>query len=287
MLFAVRFGLTFDSLLFMIRSNMTDAQPTLELADLRPPDPSEDRPEPCAFDAADRTLEMMRRHQRMLARLAEIGMALAETVEHQALAQRDLQDVGDRAGVAEVVGATITLAIKGDFGLVYTRISRAVRLTMALEARIDGDRRAWEAGVEAKRPAPTPPAEPERLTLADRVAERREEVDGLVREALEELIPDYDELEQLMEQVDERLCDREDYGDIMDRPIGEVFASICKDLGVKPDWSLWEEEDWAVEEARTQAKGSPYAGRPSKPVPEPPGRSQFEPAIPVHETGPP
>jgi hypothetical protein len=36
-----------------------------------------------------------------------------------------LQDVGDRAGVAEIIGGIVTLAIRGDFGLVYGRVARA------------------------------------------------------------------------------------------------------------------------------------------------------------------
>ncbi len=43
------------------------------------------------------------------------------------------------------------------------------------------------------------------------------------------------------------------------RPIGAVIALICKDLGATPDWERWAGEDWALEEARTRAPGSPYA----------------------------
>jgi hypothetical protein len=55
---------------------------------------------------------------------------------------------------------------------------------------------------------------------------------------------------------------------------------------VTPDWSLWEDEDWAIEEAAAQPRGSPYATRdpdpgsgdpggdpPDTPPPEPPRRT--------------
>jgi hypothetical protein len=39
--------------------------------------------------------------------------------------------------------------------------------------------------------------------------------------------------------------------DYMQRPIGAVIATICEDLEAAVDWSLWADEDWAIEEART------------------------------------
>jgi hypothetical protein len=48
--------------------------------------------------------------------------------------------------------------------------------------------------------------------------------------------------------------------DFQDRPLGATVALICRDLGLKPDWSQWAGEDWALAEARDRAPGSPYAG---------------------------
>jgi hypothetical protein len=52
--------------------------------------------------------------------------------------------------------------------------------------------------------------------------------------------------------------------DFQDRPLGTTVALICRGLGLKPDWSQWAGEDWALAEARDRAPGSPYAG-PSPP----------------------
>jgi len=49
-------------------------------------------------------------------------------------------------------------------------------------------------------------------------------------------------------------CDRWDAWSI-----GETIAAFCKELGVKPDWDLWKDKPWAVDEARNQTPGSPYA----------------------------
>ena len=32
----------------------------------------------------------------------------------------------------------------------------------------------------------------------------------------------------------------------------------CKSLGVEPDWNVWEQEDWAQDEAVDWTPGSPY-----------------------------
>ena len=36
------------------------------------------------------------------------------------------------------------------------------------------------------------------------------------------------------------------YEDYADRPVGEVVAGICKLLGLDPDWSRWDGEQWAI-----------------------------------------
>ena len=56
--------------------------------------------------------------------------------------------------------------------------------------------------------------------------------------------------------------DREGFGP--DRPPGEVLASVCADLGIERDLSVWADENQAIEDAPTGATGSPDAGRPSE-----------------------
>ena len=41
--------------------------------------------------------------------------------------------------------------------------------------------------------------------------------------------------------------------------VSALVAKICKTLDLPVDWSLWEDEDWAVAEWREGVAGSPYA----------------------------
>ena len=82
-------------------------------------------------------------------------------------------------------------------------------------------------------------------------------------------------------ELRERLDDGdEEEADFADRPIGELVARICKDLGITPDWSLLEDEDWAIEEARTRPPGSPFAAAPGV---EGSGEGSSDPPWPAHD----
>ncbi|HEY2661059.1 MAG TPA: hypothetical protein VGI79_15160 [Caulobacteraceae bacterium] len=67
------------------------------------------------------------------------------------------------------------------------------------------------------------------------------------------------EVGRLTDGLVERLDDAPDEDDFYDQPISAMIARICGDLGLTPDWSLWRNEDWAVEEADTRPRGPPYA----------------------------
>jgi hypothetical protein len=89
----------------------------------------------------------------------------------------------------------------------------------------------------------------------------------------------------LFEDLDERLGDGDEEADFADRPIGELVARICRDLGVTPDRSLWQDDDRAIEEAAAKAPGSPNGvnhpeaddPRPDDPDDDPPDKSPLRP----------
>ncbi|MDB5462558.1 MAG: hypothetical protein JWP23_947, partial [Phenylobacterium sp.] len=154
------------------------------------------------------------RHLRGLAELGEIGMELARLVRRQAVEQ---------------AAANPDSAVDERVGLVFARIARAVRQTFALEARLADDRRTAEAATAARH------------------VERRK---TKVRTAVERVLDaeaDEGDAENLFYDLTERLETDYDDADFADRPIGELVARICRDLGVTPDWSLWQDEDWAIE----------------------------------------
>jgi hypothetical protein len=173
------------------------------------------------------------RHLRGLAELGEIGMELARLVRRQAVEQAAASPDG---------------AVDEHLGLVFARIARAVRQTFALEARLAEERRTARAAET-------------RLHV-----ERRK---TKVRTAVERVLDaeaDQGDVENLFYDLTERLETDYDDADFADRPIGELVARICRDLGVTPDWSLWQDEDWAIE-----ARGAP-ASPPAKPRGERVGR---------------
>jgi hypothetical protein len=158
---------------------------------------------------------MAERHGRVLAELAELGLTLARTLHEKALA-------------AETPEAACEL------GLAFHRISRSVRQTLALEARL----------------------EREHLRLAREADEERQElerrrVDGLaqrkarVRAAVEQLIwieAEEPEAEELRDELDDRLDALALTDDFALGPVQAQVDRICADLGlgagepVAPAW---------------------------------------------------
>ena len=184
----------------------------------------------------------------MLAELAEIGMDLAREVRRQALDE------------------TTEVPPAADLALTFSRIARAVRQTVALEARLA---------------EPSQPGHAERpLSVSDRwrSARRKRQVKQIVGEIIEAETKSDFEADRLFAERDERLDDGDEEADFADRPLGELVARICADLGVEPDWSLFEDEDWAIAEARARPPGSPFAAaRADEVSPAPPPRSHHPP----------
>jgi hypothetical protein len=140
------------------------------------------------------------RHGRMCAELGEIGMkAVRKLSDRLEAAETDV----------EVERCTRSLQ----------RMSRDLRLTMALEERLVHERRKGfrEARVDRQKA----------------IAHRRKQVDHAVTgqvyaeregEAAEALLKDLDSL------LDEQTL----YDDFLDRPLGAVIARLCRELGLAP-----------------------------------------------------
>jgi len=209
-----------------------------------------------------------------LARLSDICMELAETVAVQAKAQRDLQNFADRAGVKEVIEEAIVLEVRGDFGAIIAKIARAVRVTIMLENKLMKERRLRLSGLEDLYETRRKAAEAAGAEARQRDRQIRVNiVDNIVRDFIRLEQPDRESREPKFEALDE-LWEDEEYEsyDTWDGwSIGETIADFCKELGVKPDWDRWKDEDWAIQEAEENTPGSPYAAT----------------ADPPRETGPP
>ena len=160
------------------------------------------------------------RHLAVLKELTEIGMRVARAVEAQA--------TGEAAPDAPVIVST-------DLGLTLSRIARAVRQTVALEARLAEDRRAGQAQRAAK------------LAQETKVRSwlRKAKVQDIVERAIEAQ-ESGDRAEDLLSDLAERLADPDDEALFADRPLPELVTRICRDLGVTPPTGLWDDADWGI-----------------------------------------
>ena len=81
-------------------------------------------------------------------------------------------------------------------------------------------------------------------------------------------------VERLYTDAAERLERVDIYGDPAFRPISEVLAEICRDLGLKPDWAALSTQPWARKEIELGQKskddGGEAVGWPLKGGPPPP-----------------
>jgi hypothetical protein len=212
-------------------------------------DPSPDRAEGRAGSGGDQAVARHERHGQMLQELAEIGMNIARAIERQAMeAAKPAAD----GRVAPPEGSR-------DFAALFACISRAVRLTVALEDRLAEERRRRLERTESQRAADlAEAARREAAIRTERRSRKKAKVERIVKQGIESETKDLQERYNLGNGLSERLREYERYDELGNRPIGEIVARIFWDLGVRPDWRRWEKEEWALDEARTRAQGSPY-----------------------------
>jgi hypothetical protein len=178
-------------------------------------------------------------------RLSVIGMALAEAM---------LARVSDAVNAREPVDT-------GAVALEYSRLSRAVRQSLDLEARLDAQKDALAGDIAAERAAKRERAEAARNA---RIKANSHSINIAVGQAIKADAAGTDDkarARRLGARLRERLEDPREQDEIADRPVSELVAGICRSLGLAVDWSLWEDQDWAVAEWRAALPGSPYAPR--------------------------
>jgi hypothetical protein len=184
-------------------------------------------PQPQGLADDDPSVVLAESRIRMLRRLAEIGMELAERTLNTQVAPGKGRDPADS----------------------YAPISRAIRLTLALEAKTDEELRDLKAGVVRKRKKELKrAAKRHEAAAAKDAAERAVKVRELVAEAAEFEIADVYEFAQVYHALRERLDEDPAYDDCGVRPLRETVERLCKDLMLSPDWSRWEGEGWTREE---------------------------------------
>jgi hypothetical protein len=171
----------------------------------------------------------------MLHEFADIIMALGRALGRLAL---------DKAAEGEAKAA-------GDLGVVVTRVGRALRQTIAYRRKIE-DQVSEVAADQEK--AEAQQAANRRYYERIRSAGRR----GMIERAVGRVLSDLEDEEQLTE-LKERLDDYERLVDFGDRPVSAFVADLCKAMGLEFDWSRFEHDAWAIQEAEAKPEGSPFA----------------------------
>ncbi|HSZ53666.1 MAG TPA: hypothetical protein VK801_19020 [Caulobacteraceae bacterium] len=203
---------------------------------------------------------------RMIEELAEIGMDLARGLHHQALAAADpAEPAAADTPETPTTSSARRAAVPGDDPAeTFARLSRAVRLSLALHARTDEALRALRAGAAAEVEARRAQA---RKQAADedeaRSKSHRDTVERLVIEAAEREVEDDESLGAVIDALEERLEQDEAYWDLDQMPLREAVERLCADLELTPDWSRWEGEGWPPKPPFSRFRFSPWS-RPSR-----------------------
>ncbi|HSZ52204.1 MAG TPA: hypothetical protein VK801_11575 [Caulobacteraceae bacterium] len=220
---------------------------------------------PALADAPDPEVLGAEWRMRLLEEMAELCMDLARIVHRQAKAAAELAEPS--ASEADEVPANRAAPASPsalDPSDAIARISRALRLTLALHARTEEQLRALRAGVVAECEARRALANHRAAADASlRRQRRRDTVLNLVTEAAEREVEDEEALWDVIEAVEERLNEDEAYQNLEAAPLRELVERLCADLELNPDWSLWEGEGWTPDSPFSRSRFSPW-GRPSR-----------------------
>jgi hypothetical protein len=238
---------TIDLLFCIWSSSPMSVNETVSSAGPASTAPIGDGPGNCARCASERD-QFSQWRLRLLERAAETAVTVLEKISEDVAAGRTTPD--------------------GDLGLTYSRVSKALRLTLALHAKFEEDSLKSDQEKAAPQAAARQAAEAQRAAAA-RAAQNRDQK-RTVEHAVEQAITveaendhrgkyDYGEL---YSELYERLNDFEDYSDFGRKPTGEIVEQICRLLNITFDPALWQDEPWAIAEAKAKPPGSPFADWP-------------------------
>ncbi len=177
---------------------------------------------------------VLRRQVGLLEQLAQSGLRLALAIEGQ---------VTGPSGAEPAQGHAPEI-----LAMAFSRVSRAVRLACLLQSKLIRD--ADEARREADRQQRMR-QDLDRIDANQARRDRKARVEAIVERVAWTETEDEDRTESLLAEAAERLDSDDIYGDVLDRPMGELVALICRDLGLEPDWDGLAQEAWAVKEGIT------------------------------------
>jgi len=247
-------------------------------------DATEDPGSKPAPPPTDPRIEMAERHLLMLEHVGSWAMdaAQASAALLTASGWRSKAAICEEQGVWASESAK-QVAMRGhrDAAESFHSVTRALRLTMALEAataerlhdlraglarrRHDAARTAAVDGAEGEATAP----EEVRETAEDPDSEAsmgvyRDTVSELVSEAIAAEAADESLAREMRAGLRERLSERDLFGPLMFKPLREVVARICADIGLAPDWSQWTGEGWSADYTPPRGPDWPLPWKPRR-----------------------
>jgi len=256
-----------------------------------PTHPSAD-PAPSAQGSGDPVTDAVGWTLRMLEGLVETGMEMVqsrlrqELLYEQALRQKveagqfvarpaSPEPAADDEAPDEDVPEPAGKQPRGEVGLTFQRLSRGIRLCLALHARIrqDGQELAEKLAAEQikRANAARNALRSQQKARVKRAVEQSIDTHGRERGMREDL------LAGMRESLDEHLRDEDLDEDLLNLPISELIDRICIYLRIDPAWQMWTTEPWAVAEAEANMPGSPYAEPPTETEPTPGVTAEPEP----------
>jgi hypothetical protein len=167
---------------------------------------------------------------RLLERAAETAVTVLEKISEDVAAGRTMPD--------------------GDLGLTYSRVSKALRLTLALHAKFEED---------------SLKSDEEKAARAAQNRDQKRTVEHAVEQAITAAENDHRgkrDYGELYSELYERLNDFKDHSDFGRKSTGEIVEQICRLLNITFDPALWQDEPWAIAEAKAKPPGSPFADWP-------------------------
>jgi hypothetical protein len=203
-------------------------------------------PESSSADPADPRVARAEERRAMLRELAELGMALTRELTRRTL---ETPQTPEAAPAADTNPKAVSRAIPGprhDPADSFARLSRAVRLTLALEAKAEEELSALLADVK-DRAAASPPAAndggfPSGRLPRDYPSAHRNKIRDSVFDAINREVTDIYPAQETLDVLYERLIEGERYDAFVHRPLREAVQAICDDLGLNPDWSRWTDD---------------------------------------------
>lgn len=175
----------------------------------------------------------------LLEELAEIGVEIARAL---------------RPGVAPEEPTA-----RRDPAAAFAQVSRAIRLTLNLEAKTEAELNDWRAGGDRRSKAQQ--ARVEALGEARKEQARRSVVSVITDESRDDV-----EFDNLWEALEERLEQDEGYDECGHRPLRETVERLCADLGLTPDWEQWGEDGWIYDGPPARPRWSLFNQTSRKPL---------------------